>query len=280
MSGRYECKLSPELMKKAVAELNEPEDNDKRLAAIDKLRTRFEEEDNGLELIRSDDDFLLRFLRVKKFDEDRAMETLVNYHKQRNEWKELFDYVDDPTPFKDLISAGPLLPLRNGRAKDGTFVMIVRPGYGFQSKEDMLKFIAILILSLDKLLEQEEFQIHGMTVIEDMTHFGLTMALQMASVGKRMLHIVQEAMPIRVKSLNMVNEGLVFDTIYAVISAFMKEKMKERLMLHGSNFKTLHDKIDPAYLPFFLGGTGPDLNTDWWTNEILSSCGTGEDTAL
>lgn len=62
MSGRYQCTLSDEALKKAVEELNEPEDNDLRLAAIDQLRTRFEEEACDLELIRNDDAFILRFV--------------------------------------------------------------------------------------------------------------------------------------------------------------------------------------------------------------------------
>lgn len=36
-------------------------------------------------------------------------------------------------------------------------------------------------------------------------------------------------MPVRVKSLNMVNEAVVFDAIYAIMSRFLKEKMKKRV---------------------------------------------------
>ena len=60
MRERYECKLDAAVLKKAVAELNEPQDNDTRLAEIDKLRNRFEEEQTDLELIRTDDAFFLR----------------------------------------------------------------------------------------------------------------------------------------------------------------------------------------------------------------------------
>lgn len=58
--NRYECTLTPELLKKATAELNEPEDNDKRLAEIDQLRNRFQEEQDELSLLRTDDHFILR----------------------------------------------------------------------------------------------------------------------------------------------------------------------------------------------------------------------------
>nr|XP_039256803.1 alpha-tocopherol transfer protein-like [Styela clava] len=280
MGERYKCTLSPELLKKAIEELNEPEDNDKRLAAIDKLRTRFEEEDNGLELIRSDDAFLLRFLRVRKFDQDRAYTMLFNYHKQRKEWRELFDLVDDPSKVDHLLRCGAVVPLYDRRAKDGTFITIGRPGLGFDDNTTMVHFIAVLVLTLEKLLENEEFQIYGLTIIEDMADFGLYLAMQMPSLGSKFLHIIQDAMPVRVKSVNMIHEALVFDVIYSIISSFMKEKMKNRLTLHGDKFDKLHEKIDPANLPFSLGGSGPDLNPDWWTRQILADVGQGEDTAL
>lgn len=60
MTERYKCTLSAEALKKAVAELNEPEDNVVRLAAIDRLRERFQDEVKNLTLIRSDDSFLIR----------------------------------------------------------------------------------------------------------------------------------------------------------------------------------------------------------------------------
>lgn len=280
MGERYECRLSAEALKKAVEELNEPEDNTLRLAAIDQLRTRFEEQAGDLELIRNDDAFILRFLRVRKFDADKAFDTLVNYHKQRNEWRDVFDAVDDPKKVQDLLRTGAVLPMRNGRAKDGSFVIMGRPGLGFGDGTTMTDFISCLVLTMEKLLEQEESQIYGFTVIEDMSNFGVTLAMQMASNGKKFLHIIQDCIPARVKSVNMINEALVFDIIHAIISQFMKEKMKKRLTLHGTNYKTLQEKIEGCNLPFFLGGTGPDLNADWWTKEILSVEGEGEDTAL
>lgn len=61
MAERYVCNLEPAVLKKAIAELNEPEDNKLRLAEIDRLRDRFQEEQSDLELIRTDDTFFLRY---------------------------------------------------------------------------------------------------------------------------------------------------------------------------------------------------------------------------
>lgn len=60
MTTRYECKLDSKLLKKAIMELNEPENNDERLEEIDKLRNRFLKEQQEFQLLRSDDAFILR----------------------------------------------------------------------------------------------------------------------------------------------------------------------------------------------------------------------------
>ena len=83
MSERYVCKLSPDLIKKAAEDLNEPHSDDEKHQAIDKLKTAFSEEKYG-PLIRTDDLFFLRFLRAKKYNHDKALKCLQNYHKVRN----------------------------------------------------------------------------------------------------------------------------------------------------------------------------------------------------
>lgn len=63
--ARYECTLSPELLDKAVEELNEPRDNGERLKAIDSLKEAFlKKYGEKYTLIRSDDAFLLRLVWI------------------------------------------------------------------------------------------------------------------------------------------------------------------------------------------------------------------------
>jgi len=35
--------------------------------------------------------------------------------------------------------------------------------------------------------------------------------------------------------------------------------MREHCINHGRNFSKLHEPVDPAILPPFLGGTGPSI---------------------
>ena len=273
--NRYKCALSEEDLRKAVTELNEPENNEERLKRIDELRVAFCSEDHGLKLIRDDDSFLLRFLRARKFDHNRALKMLINYHTQRQDWPDVFEKVKNPSTIKHVFEEGCFVSI--GKAKDGSSVCIGRPG----KVDDALftEFIATLTLSIEHLLEDEKTQIYGVTVIEDFSFMGMQMMQQMGpSIARRFVGWLQDAMPMRVKSVNFVNEPKLFDMLFAIIRPFMKEKLKKRLKAHGSSFNLLHEVIDPAILPPSYGGTGSTLDgeiSESWKNAIL-----GEDTYL
>ncbi|CAK8691478.1 unnamed protein product [Clavelina lepadiformis] len=276
-SDRYECTLSAEALAKAVDELNEPEDNASRLLMIDQLRDAFINQDSGLELIRSDDAFILRFLRARKFDQERALKMLTNYHKQRVEFTEVFKKVDDPASLRPLFESGSFMALR-GKALNGSSVLIGRPGK--MKKTVFYDFIACVVVSMEKLLEDdEEVQVHGVTVIEDLFYSGLDLVKQIGPfLARRFLGLLQDAMPVRIKSVNIVNESKIFDAVFAIVRPFMKEKMKRRFEVHGSVFDSLHKKIDPSILPHDFGGTGSELDEkmiEEWTSSVLE-----EDTAL
>lgn len=199
---------------------------------------------------------------------------------KRKESPEVFELVDNPKVLENFIHSGALVPLREGRAKDGTFVIAAKLGRGYSDSGDFVKFIALCVLSLEKLLEKEEVQIFGFTLINDPSELALSYVPFMATYAKTMSSLMQDAMPVRLKSLNLVNESRIIDVLYAILTKFMKEKMKNRIQLHGNDFKTLHEKIDPRFLPFALGGTGPDLDGEWWARQVISSVGAGEGTNM
>nr|XP_039256143.1 alpha-tocopherol transfer protein-like [Styela clava] len=258
MSGpRYKCTLSEELLDKAVRELNEPRDNEKRLEAIDKLRDAFKEKYKNYTLIREDDEFILRFLRAKKFDHDKALKVLGNYHYSRKDLPEVFERVENPALLKDTVAIGYVYVLPH-KDKDGVSVMIYRDGL-LTDDVDVYSLLALFMLGLERMLEDEAFQIDGLSIIEDMKDLSFKVIVKFTmSVMRKMMFMIQDAMPIRYKLMHLVNEGTFYDAMFKMIKPFLKKKMKERIVLHGTNFTKLHEQIDPEYLPGYLGGTGGD----------------------
>ena len=273
MSQRYECNLPPKVLAKAAEELNEPEDNVERLRAIDELREAFLNTNPDLKLIRQDDAFILRFLRARKFNQEKALKMITNYHVQTASWPEVFNRVKNPALMKNTLDVGVVLPLK-GRAKDGSAIVIGRPGIG--ENPDVLDLYASIFITMEKMVEDEEIQVHGVTVIQDLAYYSMDYVRQTTRANsQRFIAVVQDSLPLRVKSLNATNEPKIFDIVYAIAAPFMKEKIKKRYKLHGKNFSGLYDIIDRSVLPPMFAGSGPELDPEEWKLELM-----GEDTAL
>ena len=259
MTARYECNLSPELLERAVNELNEPRDNQERLKAIDQLRNSYKAEKYG-PLVRSDDGFILRFLRAKKFNQEKALKVLHNYHSVKTEYNQVFDKVHNPTVLQPVIEKG-VLSVLGGETTDGAAVFVYRPGL-VDKDTDLHTLMAYGVLALEKLLEREENQICGVASVEDLENFGLGMFLKVSPFELAKLNSVyQDAMPIRFRAIYLLNEGKVFDVLMTLFKPFLKKKLLSRIHPLGSNYKKLHEYISPSVLPPHYGGTGPDPET-------------------
>ena len=79
-------KLSPELIQKAKDELNE--DPETRMHFIEELREKSKTRPD-LQIEKADKD-LIKFLRARKFDLDRAFDLMVVYYETKREKTELF----------------------------------------------------------------------------------------------------------------------------------------------------------------------------------------------
>jgi len=272
MDGRYTCTLSPPLLAKVVEELNEPEDDVERLAAIDQVISEFEAKYPKIPLTRRDDLFILKFLRAKKFDVSKTLVMLKNYLKRNEIWPEVMQKVQNPSVLSSTLSQN-LIAKVHGGARDGSTIVVGLPG---TSDVPLPDFFSCSILSTEKLIDDEEVQIHGLTIIQDLRNFGTNMMKYVGpSTTKKFLTILQEALPVRIKSLVFVNEPTIFNVIFAIINPFLKDKLRQRLKVIGGKHENLHAIINPALLPDCYSGTGKAFEFEAYKDFLL-----GGDTAL
>ena len=277
-NGRYVCTLSPDLLKRAVEELHEPEDNEERLKAIDQLRDSYDEEKHGL-LSRKDDAFILRFLRAKKFDQEKALKVLINWHKVQKDYETIFARMKSPTLLQPLVDSECLYILPDC-SKDGACAMHYRPG--LLKTVNIWDLMAYSVYSMEKVLEEEKYQITGICTIEDMANFSLkSMFMDMSPTAvAKMNAIWLDAMPIRFRGSHLLNEGRVIDFIMKLFKPFLKKKILDRIHLHGTDLPSLQEFFHVESLPPMLGGTGPTVqeSVKIWTEKVTEDW--PEDTSL
>ncbi|XP_006881616.1 PREDICTED: alpha-tocopherol transfer protein-like isoform X1 [Elephantulus edwardii] len=263
----YVCSLTEELVTKAREELQEKPEW--RLRDVQALRDMVRKECPHLRT-SLDDAFLLRFLRARKFDYDRALQLLIKYHSCRRSWPEVFTNLR-PSAVRDVLASGFLtvLPATDPR---GCHILCLRPDRWVPSSYPITENIRAIYLTLEKLIQAEETQVNGIVILADYKGVSLSKASHFGPfIAKKVIGILQDGFPIRIKAVHVVNEPRIFKGIFAIIKPFLKEKIANRFFLHGSDLNSLHTSLPRSILPKEYGGTGGELDMTTWSEVLLAS---------
>ncbi|XP_068120452.1 alpha-tocopherol transfer protein-like [Hyperolius riggenbachi] len=263
----YVCTLTPELVQKAREELQEKPEW--RLRDVQALRDMIWKDYPNLRT-RVDDSFLLRFLRARKFDYDRALQLLVNYYSCRKGWPEVFTDLR-PSAVRPVLDSGFISVLPH-TDREGRRIVCVRPGQWNPQNYGFSENVRALYLTLEKLIESEDTQVNGIVILADYEGVGLSQASHMGPfVAKRVTGILQDGFPVRIKAVNVINEPRIFKGIFAILRPFLKEKIVKRFFLHGSDLSSLHRNVPRGVLPEEYGGTAGKLDAAHWSQILLAS---------
>ena len=268
---RYICNLDEVTLTKAHNELNEPLNNEVRLQLIDKLRHQYNQKHPELKLegTQNSDYFLIRFLRARKFQIPSAIQILYNYLQRRTVFPEAFLKFDQPNLLNSFLETK-FVTVLEGTATNKSKVIMLRPTYGTE-KPIFIDIFTSVFLIIEKLLEDERNQINGITLLEDLSYTNMYLVRQLGpNIGRKLTGLIQDAMPIRLKNICILNESFFFNIVYTIISPFLKEKTRKRIVLIGSNYHKLFPIIPKNVLPLKYGGEvgEDDLQFEKWRNLI------------
>ncbi|XP_011646580.1 retinol-binding protein pinta-like isoform X2 [Pogonomyrmex barbatus] len=232
---RAEQVLTSEDERYAAVHLNET--NETKESAVVEIRRWIEESDNLR--VRTDDFFILRFLRTCKFNVEKTKMRMQNYYKQRSDLPEWFMNKDPfQSELQELLNMGLFLPLRK-RDNQGRVVIIIRG-------------------------TRHDPRIHK---ISDICKIGV-LATEMATKNYNAISVYGIALFIDVANPTMRHAVQMRPHIFR---SFMNEKMKSRLNVYTQ--KTMQDcfkDIPVNILPVEYGGTDGTLQelTEYWKNLI------------
>ncbi|CAG9770886.1 unnamed protein product [Ceutorhynchus assimilis] len=217
-----------------------------------------------------DEDRLMTFLRGCKFSLEKTKQKLDMYFTMRTACPDFFSNRDINRPELQLIANIGLIPPLPGLTKDGKRIIVMR-GKDPSVETPPLSDVAKLVLMIgDIRLAAEETGVAGDVYILDasvatISHFSKVSP----SVAKRFLVCVQEAYPVKLKEVHVVNVSPLVDTIVQFVKPFLKEKIRNRIHLHSS-FDTLHEMVPKDILPEEYGGSAGKLQDfhDAWMKKV------------
>lgn len=261
MESREVTCIQGETLEKARRELGE--EPGRREEAIRELREKIEaqEVEEGVGYERKDDKFLLMFLRARKFNMDRSLQLYTNYYRYRQKYAHLLtDY--HPKAVENALRSG-LIRVVADRSRNGPKIIVISPALWDAQTVPFVDNFKALLLVLDKLIEDENNQIHGFVFINNLKNVGLFTVMSVARtehVKKGILmELMQEAFPARFKGLHLVHQPWYVSIVLTIVRPFMKQKLRERVHLHGNDFSSLHEYMSVEGLPTSFGGLLPDL---------------------
>lgn len=246
----------------------EPTDKTKSIQALRNLinqSTDLEFKNN----IQQDDEFILKFLYARKFDLQESFQLVLNYYWYRR---------NNPAIFSNFISSADDIQkaLQDGfpgvlasRDRRGRCVLLMTAA-NWDCSYSLLTIYRALLLSLEYLTKERQNQANGFVIVVDWTEFSFRQTTNLTpKFLKLMIEGLQDCFPARFKGIHFIGQPWYVEAALMVIKQFLKDKIKERIFVHGNNLSTLFEYLPRDILPTELGGEMSSYNPKIWMDELM-----------
>ncbi|XP_045585325.1 clavesin-1 [Procambarus clarkii] len=250
----YVCTLPSEVKKIASRDLNE--DDASRAAGLQQMRN-FVRRNPAITKCRLDGNFLLRFLRMKKFRVQESQDLLVKYLHMRREHPQWFTGLDVRDPdIDELVSCGYFFALPE-RDDSGRRVFLNIAGRLDTTRFNSAQMMRTMQMGCESLLEDEENQVRGFTYIFDEKDVGFALvALWTPSDVAKAFQCCEKSVPMRHKEIHILNLPTALHAVFEITKTFLSDKIKNRFQVH-SDEAGLRQSVPTRILPKEYGGTIP-----------------------
>ncbi|XP_065367082.1 uncharacterized protein LOC135959887 [Calliphora vicina] len=219
---------------------------------------------------RTDEQFLISFLRGCKFSMEKAKLKIDRYYTLKTKYPDFYTIqnVKDPR-VKELVDLGRVgITLPHPLNVTGPRILYVRTGL-YPTETFSFADVMCIANALQEICmwEDDYCVICGYVQILDMTDYSAAHMLQMTpTVVKKMSTFAEDAVPLRQRAIHIINMPVGFEKVFNMLKPLLPLKQQERMFAHGSNLASLYEHIPQKYLPQELGGENGSL--DELTQEI------------
>ncbi|XP_024598337.1 alpha-tocopherol transfer protein [Neophocaena asiaeorientalis asiaeorientalis] len=197
---------------------------------------------------------------------------LENYYKWRAECPEISADLH-PRSILGLLKAGYVGVLR-ARDPTGSKVLIYRIAHWDPKVFTAYDVFRVSLITSELIVQEVETQRNGIKAVFDLEGWQFSHAFQITpSVAKKIAAVLTDSFPLKVRGIHLINEPIIFHAVFSMIKPFLTEKIKERIHMHGDNYKQSLLQHFPDILPVEYGGKEYSMEDicQEWTNFIMKS---------
>ena len=244
--------MNPATLKK-VAETELRENSKTRKRALRELRDWFKTQPH-ISGCRTDNNFLLRFLRMKKFEVGDTIKILDKYLRMRSQNPSWFANLDINEPkLNQLISDGYVfvLPQRDSKGRKVVYSRAAAMDSNLFTATDVMR---AHLLTFEALLEDEDVQVNGVTYVFDERDVNWShISVWTPSEVSKAFSCCERALPLRHREIHFVHLPWTMSLVFQFAKSLLSQKLRERFRTHA-NFEKLAEHIPDSILPAEAGG--------------------------
>lgn len=204
---------------------------------------------------RTDDLFLAAFLRGRKHDVEKALRCVKNFYEFGFTYPDMYS-ISYPSENPEVLDQNHVGSLP-GTDRKGRKICAIIPSRLQPSEIPLVQSFMMGRSILELMLMDLRLQVMGTCIIFDMGNLSLVQQARLITptLCWHLAMCVQDKIPMRLKAVHVVNQPSYFTAIHSIFKRLLKKKLRKRIFLHGTNYKSLHEHIAPEELPEEWGGT-------------------------
>ncbi|KAL1506222.1 hypothetical protein ABEB36_005621 [Hypothenemus hampei] len=218
------------------------------------------------------DTLLIRFLHTCNFSIEQTKNLIDLFYTLRWHTPEIFTDRDPASPeIQEIFQNFDFIPMPK-LSKNNEKIFVYHIKTPDPAKYHFINALKAFFIFADVRMAIEEKIPEGEIPIFDMTNFTLKHLTKInLHVLKKYMIYTQEAHPIKLKQIHLINVPSFLDRCMQIVRPFMKSEVGKMVHTHLPNSCTLFDFLPKELLPIEYGGEAGSIQDikKWWLEKIM-----------
>ncbi|PZC80487.1 hypothetical protein B5X24_HaOG214644 [Helicoverpa armigera] len=201
-----------------------------------------------------EDRILVRFLHSCYYDVEKTKQTIELFFKIRDNSPEIVNYRDPLSPaMQKVLKIVKLAQYQISGNRNIWFWQLNDPGL---EQYDYLQDARMFFMTCDAWMLANDVLADADIVVMDAKDITLKFITKFnVSVARKLSKYQEDAMPIRLKEVHVINAPPFVDKLFGLMKPFLKQEITDMIHFHVPKSETLYNYINKEDLPQDYGGS-------------------------